>query len=252
MSKKNQEKLDDKNDFEKMYSKYHSTHEFGRYGKSAIGDKTVKIFNARYASYLPDDLNARIIDVGCGSGRMLSWLQGKGYLNLEGIEGSIEQIKLANDNTAAKIVHSNIKDWNFQLENYDLILVIDVLEHLTKIEGISMLNKLKDALKPGGTLLIQVPNFLSPFGVRIQTSDITHETVFNAHSLAQMLRIVGFTSLKIFPWTLPIVDFRSLMKRIALEVIHKIFSWIYLIEAGQRELITSNIIAVVKKNESCN
>jgi len=42
---------------------------------------------------LPEDKKAKIIDLGCGNGGFVYWLQQIGYQNAEGIDISAEQIE---------------------------------------------------------------------------------------------------------------------------------------------------------------
>ena len=237
----------EKNTFSMMYSKYNTTQGTNSKAKSILGSKTAKIFDARYSSYLPLDLNARIIDVGCGSGRMLEWLRKKGFKNLEGIDASEEQVSLAANATEVHVAQGNINEWDFGSKKYDLILLIDVLEHLSKPDAIELLQKLNRALRQFGKIIIQVPNCISPFGLRIQFGDITHVTAFNEHSLAQMLRISGFNQIKMYPWQTPIMDIRTLIRRVLLSVIFKILGVIYYIESPRSEIFTSNFITVAEK-----
>jgi 2-polyprenyl-3-methyl-5-hydroxy-6-metoxy-1,4-benzoquinol methylase len=248
MKKELKKNNNEKSIFSKMYSKYYSTQTKNSKAKGKLGNRTEKIFDVRYSSYLPHDSNARIIDVGCGTGRMLEWLEKKGFKNLEGIDASEEQVTLAVKATDAHIIQENINDWDFGSNNYDLILLLDVLEHQSKSDAIELLQKLKTALKPSGKIIIQVPNCISPFGIKIQFGDITHLTAFNEHSLAQMLRISGFDKMKMYPWLIPIVDIRSFIRRILLSAIFKILAGINYLESPRKEIWTANFIAVVENS----
>lgn len=66
-------------------------------------------------------------------------------------------------------------------ENYDAILCLDVIEHLPLAEGLAMLDRLFDALNPGGVLVLQTPNarcIRSPYGW-----DMTHLHTYNLPDL---------------------------------------------------------------------
>ena len=49
-------------------------------------------------------------------------------------------------------------------------------------------------LKPGGTLVVMVPNATSPFGGMTRYWDFTHEIAFTPSSVRQLARLVGFKS----------------------------------------------------------
>jgi 2-polyprenyl-3-methyl-5-hydroxy-6-metoxy-1,4-benzoquinol methylase len=237
----------DEDMFSLMYSKYSSNQAINSSVKIKLGSKTKKIFDARYSSFLPADLNANIIDVGCGSGRMLEWLEKRGFKNIEGIDASEEQVLLAKRSTIARVIKGNINEWDFGVQKYQLILLLDVLEHLSKSDAITLLQKLSVALKMNGKIIIQVPNCISPFGLRIQYGDITHVTAYNEHSLSQLLKISGFGQVKIHQWLTPIIDIKTLIRRVLVSAMLKILAVIYFIETPRREILTSNVIAVAIK-----
>ncbi|MHB8999534.1 MAG: class I SAM-dependent methyltransferase, partial [Thermoanaerobaculia bacterium] len=74
----------------------------------------------------------------------------------------------------------------------DMLTAFDVVEHLTKDELFEFLDVCHEALKPGGSIVIQTPNAESPFGMRVRYGDITHEIAFDAESLRHVLEVTGF------------------------------------------------------------
>jgi 2-polyprenyl-3-methyl-5-hydroxy-6-metoxy-1,4-benzoquinol methylase len=62
---------------EKIYSKYRSSHI-----KNLIGDvdlsffkKQFPVWNKYYGEFLPKDKNVKILDIACGDGGIVYWLQ---------------------------------------------------------------------------------------------------------------------------------------------------------------------------------
>ena len=49
-------------------------------------------------------------------------------------------------------------DLQEHVEEFDLILMLHVLEHVTKDETIAFLQAVRGALKPHGKLVVEVPN----------------------------------------------------------------------------------------------
>jgi 2-polyprenyl-3-methyl-5-hydroxy-6-metoxy-1,4-benzoquinol methylase len=97
--------------------------------------------------------NMRILDFGCGSGEVLSECVRRGFLNVKGVDTSIDCI----ESVLAKGINCELltKDTPFLDEKYDLILCLDVLEHL---ENDSLyLELFKNALLEKGKILITVP-----------------------------------------------------------------------------------------------
>lgn len=150
-------------------------------------------YRRRLSSYLPTDKNARIMDLACGAGHFLYFLQKEGYGSARGIDASAESIELARAMGVAGVAVGDL----FELlqrhdQEFDFISANDILEHLRKDEVLQLLDLIRAALKPGGTVLIMVPNAGSLFGARRVFVDFTHETGFTSESLGQVLRVVGF------------------------------------------------------------
>ena len=82
---------------------------------------------------------------------------------------------------------------------FQLIVAIDVLEHLTREDGLMLLEGVQRALGPGGTVILQVPNLASPFGGAIYFGDLTHRTGFTETSIRQLLGLAGFSQVEVRP-----------------------------------------------------
>ncbi len=77
----------------RLYNYYLSRNPFA-YDKYAVLDfgKIYPQFESYFSPFLAKDRQAKILDLGCGSGAFVSWLHTKGYENAEGIDVSREQI----------------------------------------------------------------------------------------------------------------------------------------------------------------
>ena len=99
--------------------------------------------------------HARILDVGAGGGEMMYLLQKRGH-EVHGIEPNIGFAEYARDQYALSLEVGFIEDTKQPLASFDAIFLFHVLEHLENpVEEIRRLNSL---LKPGGILVIEVPN----------------------------------------------------------------------------------------------
>jgi SAM-dependent methyltransferase len=150
-------------------------------------------FQRYLRGWLPDDRRARIIDLGCGSGRMLYLLRQLGYENLQGIDISAEQVQLARQVVDDVIEGDVLKYLRESTESCDLIVALDLIEHLTKDEATDFLQAIEQRLKPGGRLILNTPNAVSPFAGSRRYGDFTHEIGFAPSCLAQVLELFGLT-----------------------------------------------------------
>lgn len=96
------------------------------------------------------DEKSRILDVGCGSGRLLLKLNNSGFKNLLGVEPYIE--KSLSYKNGLTVLKADVCDLN---DSFDLIMLHHVLEHMP--DQTETFNALKRLLSPQGTLLINVP-----------------------------------------------------------------------------------------------
>jgi 2-polyprenyl-3-methyl-5-hydroxy-6-metoxy-1,4-benzoquinol methylase len=150
-------------------------------------------FVAHYKKLLPDNKEVKILDVGCGYGRYLKSLLALGYQNCYGIDISEEQINYARD--VLRLNNVEKSDAMFWLEDkksvFDIIFAIDILEHLNDEDLVDLCRKILNSLKPGGKLIVQVPNSLSLINPIIY-GDLTHLRAFTVESIKQLFLMAGF------------------------------------------------------------
>lgn len=143
----------------------------------------------------------RILEIGCASGATLQWLKAR-WPEAEtfGVEGygDIEA------ELAANVDHCLIADLNEPLPDlgrFDLILALDVLEHLADPGRVTA--ELAKMLIPGGAVIVSVPNVAhysvaAPLFFRGRFDyadrgilDRTHIRFFTADSAPQLLEDAG-------------------------------------------------------------
>lgn len=101
---------------------------------------------------------SRILDIGCGSGDTLAYLKANNYCNYTyGVELVHEAADVA-AKRVDKLYRSNIEEMNLDLkaESIDLILCLDVLEHL--INPYQLIHYLHTILTPNGSIIASIPN----------------------------------------------------------------------------------------------
>jgi 2-polyprenyl-3-methyl-5-hydroxy-6-metoxy-1,4-benzoquinol methylase len=91
-----------------------------------------------------------ILDVGCGSGRIILSMQRSGFRNLTGIDPFLEKDLQHTDNL--KILKKDLFEMTGQ---YDFIMMHHAFEHMDHPGKV--LQKIHALLKPGGKLLIRIP-----------------------------------------------------------------------------------------------
>lgn len=148
------------------------------------------------------DKQARILDIGCGSGPIGQALQAAGHTNLFAVE--IDSSARAKVKDYYQMVEVSID--NFSGQKFDRIVILDVLEHLTDPD--TFLRNALSYLAPDGQVLISVPNiahwstrFSLLFGFFEPTDrgilDRTHHQFFTRRRLKKFIKENGLTALEL-------------------------------------------------------
>lgn len=179
-----------------LYQRYTSTSSLaGVVDEERVLTWSKGYFRAHYSGLLPSDKNAKILEVGCGYGRYMATLSDMGYTNCYGIDLSAEQIAYAKSALGlSNLEQADALDWLDGKEAvFDCILAIDVLEHLGNDDLLDLAKKINSALKPGGVVVFQVPNGMSPMNP-VPYGDLTHVRAFTPQSMQQLFLNTGFVT----------------------------------------------------------
>jgi 2-polyprenyl-3-methyl-5-hydroxy-6-metoxy-1,4-benzoquinol methylase len=155
--------------------------------------------------WLPDDQNGPILDIGCGSGQFLYYMKNKGYRQLKGIDLDRKQIEIACA-LGLDVEETSLGDYMQRSpEGYEMIVMLDIIEHFTREELFPLMEAIVRALRPGGRLIASVPNAESPDGLRCLYTDITHEMAYTPMSFEEMLFCHGLRLASLRdPWPAPL------------------------------------------------
>ena len=135
----------------------------------------------------------RLLDVGCGSGAYGASLIRLGW-EVDGIEPDARAAALARSH-GVQVQQTRVEDAILKEAHYDAITLWHALEHLDA--PLAALRKLHVALKPGGMLIVEVPN-RSGLGARLWGEfwyhwDVPrHRVHFTPESLRLALEETGF------------------------------------------------------------
>jgi SAM-dependent methyltransferase len=137
--------------------------------------------------------NAMIIDVGCGTGELLTALQHLGFTQLCGVERDQYQYNLCCERNLQVTLTQNTEAYLKEHAGaYDVVFLMDVLEHIPVSSQVGFLEAIFAALRPGGIAYIQVPNACAPFASYFRYDDFTHYSLFTYHSLRFLCLNLGF------------------------------------------------------------
>lgn len=140
-----------------------------------------------------------LLDVGCGYGHALEYFARVGW-DVAGVEPSADACRVCAGKGLA-VTHGPIEQGFPDLgRRFDVVVLLNVLEHLR--QPADTLRAVRDtALKPGGVLVVDVPNEFNPFQVVAdQTYGLGqwwitppgHLNYFNTATLPGLLTTLGY------------------------------------------------------------
>jgi SAM-dependent methyltransferase len=207
-------------------------------------------FRRRLLPLLPRAKGARILDLGCGYGEFLYFLQQQGYTRACGIDLDLAQIEAGAGLGVRNLYRANAWEYLPAAGPFDLISALDVLEHIPRDRVLDFLERVRQALLPGGRFICQVPN-LAAFHTPLFFMDFTHEAAFTAPSLKQALELAHFADVQIYPMGPVAHGLRSATRWALWKVVAATLRSIQTIEGGPRgrlcSIFTSAICATGDK-----
>jgi 2-polyprenyl-3-methyl-5-hydroxy-6-metoxy-1,4-benzoquinol methylase len=179
-------------------------HDTGAYGASEprlhpLALPLLRAFDAHRLAMLGQATKppARLLDVGAGRGRFLASARAAGY-DVTGIEPSNRGVSAAQQ-LDVPVQHATIEDAELEPASIDAAVIWHVLEHVD--DPRAALVRVSDWLRPGGSLLVGVPNLASAqamlAGPRWYHLDVPrHRTHFTPAGLDYLLRATGWHAIK--------------------------------------------------------
>ncbi len=125
------------------------------------------------------DLNAMILDVGVGLGRLLSNFP---TMRRFGVDISLAYLREATKKEI-EVCYSLIEELPYSDDLFDVVVCTDVLEHVLRLD--LCCEKMLSILKPGGYLIVRVPNRedLAPYTSPNMRYEYVHVRRFDENAL---------------------------------------------------------------------
>jgi 2-polyprenyl-3-methyl-5-hydroxy-6-metoxy-1,4-benzoquinol methylase len=132
---------------------FESVFKYGNILNKGSYERQCREYEMVYGDVLPDDKNAKVLDVGCGIGHFLYYLKKRGYKNFCGIDISPQQVNFCKENISERVEVADAFDFlKVGREKYSVIVAHDVLEHIRKEKTLTLLRLIYDSLENGGDI----------------------------------------------------------------------------------------------------
>ncbi len=149
------------------------------------------------------------LDAGCGDGGHIPWLAQYVTTLYASDYNAIRLTRAARAACADHLFVADLTDYPVRDDGFDIIFFNHVLEHIK--DDLSALREIHRALKPGGLLILGVPNegaFFWQLAYRLQSSTLEqtdHVQFYTAKSLSRKCLTAGFRIAEVKPigWGVP-------------------------------------------------
>lgn len=197
--------------------------------------------------------NIKILEVGPGLGEFESYLNDKQVYDIDIVD---------NDKSILEYVSKKYKIRNFyltkdtsfvdkKLGSYNLIFLMQVLEHLPVDKYATTVRLLYKHLERGGFLVVVVPNANNPLGLIERYGDLQHTGSFTEQSLKDLINVSGIKdySLEIKGYEIPPYDLVNILRIILQKILHLILLAVMIVNGGIFfKTMTPNISLFIRKN----
>lgn len=176
-----------------------------------------------FGSSLPQDRHAAILEIGPGECELAEYLRSdEGYVHMSIADMSPEVIEVATElGIPATLVDDTGAFLREQAQCFDAVILLHVLEHIQKHDVVAFLRDIRTSLRPGGALLLEVPNMGDPLnGLFFRYSDFTHEVGFTEQSLEYVLTQAGFREVTFLDQVGADGRIARVLQRLARSVLH--------------------------------
>lgn len=135
----------------------------------------------------PNNTNLRILDIGCGTGALTKELEQ--YGEVVGVDFSSDAVEYCKQRGLNNVQQGSAEATGCMPESFDIVLCLDVLEHLK--EDTKGIMEIKRVLKEGGITIVFVPTFMFLWGDADETSH--HFIRYRLPELVQKFSANAFT-----------------------------------------------------------
>lgn len=200
-------------------------------------------FDHEFRDLTGADPSMSILEIGCGTGIFLRYLEDCGYPEIVGIDAD-ENLRETLSDLDRGVFHAGDAETvlarHFAGKRFDRIVMFDVAEHIGMPDLVRLLTMLRGHLADDGKLLLRVPNIESPWGLRMFYGTFDHVTPLGPGRLRELARLTGWTCVSVVPQE-PVRWLRRWRERILNRLLAAMLSY-------HPEAWTANVLAVYVKD----
>lgn len=162
---------------------------------------TFNYYEAELGQILPRSRTIRVVDIGSGYGHFLRYMLELGYKDIGCVDTSTQLLEYIKKQFGSSLTFARNEDALRFLANspegFDLVTLIDVIEHFPLTDAQKIIEAGFGALRPGGQVIIRTPNMANILGIYSRYMDLTHHHGYTEYSMAQLLENAGFINVTV-------------------------------------------------------
>ena len=203
-----------------------------------------------YRPWLPADRDAAILDLGCGSGRVLNYLSALGYTQLEGVDRDAESLKAIGELPGVRLDCRDVSaEYLAQRPGrYKLIVLRQMIYYVDRGQVMAFLAALKGALADDGLLIVEFFNGSLLSSRMTELKDPFIRTAYTEHAMRRLFDASGLRTHHIGPELRPISGLRTRVYLGLRALWMVVLRGVYILERGFDDELprihTKSIIAV--------
>lgn len=183
----------------------------------------------------------RVLELGCGVGLFLAFLQAKGVGDFRGVEMDAKAKEFMPESISDHVSTESFQTFfdNYEGPTFDRIVLLDVFEHFSIGEGVELLRKCIKVLGEDGQIILRIPNMGSPWGLQYQYNDLTHKAFYAPGNIRQLAMAVDLDCSACLPYTRG-----STVRRMTNTMVERIFNSLL---TDPPPIWSANFVAILKK-----
>jgi len=139
--------------------------------------------------------DAKIADIGAGTGRISNYLSMKGFTHVVSLDYSLASIKMVKQNSNNLCIRGNILCLPLETNSFDFVICTGVIHH-TPAPRLAF-SECTRIVKPGGKFYVRLRNIHSPYGYLFKTYGALLRFFEARKSLRFLSDLLGFKVYKL-------------------------------------------------------
>ena len=130
----------------------------------------------------------KILDIGCGTGFNITYLDGLGYSQVDGLDFSKDALMYCQSRRLNLLLMASAENLPIQDSIYDVVLALDIIEHISN--DIQALSEIHRILKADGSFVAFVPAYQFLWSFQDEISH--HQRRYETNDLRSKILQTGF------------------------------------------------------------